>query len=241
MFSDTNTTQRFPLRHPDNPNLHLHYGDTFEGFPIQSEVGPFIREYLSDLQRTIDLALAEYPRVLAYRVDLRLPQGVELPDFAYTNQVISRFFESFTKKIQYHQERVAERGYSRGCKVRYVWSREIGQGGRQHYHLLILLNRDAYYTLGLLSSERVNMISRIEESWASALGLLMSEVDGLVHIPENPTYRIDRHPRMRKVAWSEHKVLVDELPDLFYRASYLCKKATKSYGDRQRGFGTSRG
>ncbi|MBK1801921.1 inovirus Gp2 family protein, partial [Pseudomonas aeruginosa] len=235
MFSDTNTTQRFPLRHPDNPNLHLHYGDTFEGFPIQSEVGPFIREYLSDLQRTIDLALAEYPRVLAYRVDLRLPQGVELPDFAYTNQVISRFFESFTKKIQYHQERVAERGYSRGCKVRYVWSREIGQGGRQHYHLLILLNRDAYYTLGLLSSERVNMISRIEESWASALGLLMSEVDGLVHIPENPTYRIDRHPRMRKVAWSEHKVLVDELPDLFYRASYLCKKATKSYGDRQRG------
>ncbi|WP_043500459.1 inovirus Gp2 family protein, partial [Pseudomonas aeruginosa] len=236
MFSDTNTTQRFPLRHPDNPNLHLHYGDTFEGFPIQSEVGPFIREYLSDLQRTIDLALAEYPRVLAYRVDLRLPQGVELPDFAYTNQVISRFFESFTKKIQYHQERVAERGYSRGCKVRYVWSREIGQGGRQHYHLLILLNRDAYYTLGLLSSERVNMISRIEESWASALGLLMSEVDGLVHIPENPTYRIDRHPRMRKVAWSEHKVLVDELPDLFYRASYLCKKATKSYGDRQRGF-----
>ncbi|MGP7938137.1 YagK/YfjJ domain-containing protein, partial [Pseudomonas aeruginosa] len=90
-------------------------------------------------------------------------------------------------------------------------------------------------------SERVNMISRIEESWASALGLLMSEVDGLVHIPENPTYRIDRHPRMRKVAWSEHKVLVDELPDLFHRASYLCKKATKSYGDRQRGFGTSRG
>ena len=241
MFSDTNTTQRYPLRHPDNPNLHLHYGDTFEGFPIQSEVGPFIREYLSDLQRTIDLALAEYPRVLAYRVDLRLPQGVELPDFAYTNQIISRFFESFTKKIQYHQERVAERGYSRGCKVRYVWSREIGQGGRQHYHLLILLNRDAYYTLGLLGSERVNMISRIEESWASALGLLMSEVDGLVHIPENPTYRIDRHPRMRKVAWSEHKVLVDELPDLFYRASYLCKKATKSYGDRQRGFGTSRG
>lgn len=241
MFSDTNTTQRFPLRHPDNPNLHLHYGDTFEGFPIQSEVGPFIREYLSDLQRTIDLALAEYPRVLAYRVDLRLPQGVELPDFAYTNQVISRFFESFTKKIQYHQERVAERGYSRGCKVRYVWSREIGQGGRQHYHLLILLNRDAYYTLGMLRSERVNMISRIEESWASALGLSKHGVDGLIHIPDNPTYRIDRHPRMRKVAGSDHKILVDELPDLFYRASYLCKKATKSYGDRQRGFGTSRG
>ena len=241
VLNDSYTTQRYPLRHPDNPNLHLHYEDTFQGLPIQGEVGPFIRECLSELKRTIDLALAEYPRVLAFRVDLRLPQDVELPDFAYTNLVISRFFESFTKKIQYHQERVAERGYSRGCKVRYVWSREIGQAGRQHYHLLILLNRDAYYSLGLLRSERVNMISRIEESWASALGLSKHEVDGLVHIPDNPTYRIDRHPRMRRVAASDRKVLVDELPDLFHRASYLCKKATKSYGDRQRGFGTSRG
>ena len=179
-----------------------------------------------------DSALAEYPRVLAYRVDLRLPQGVELPDFAYTNQVISRFFESFTKKIQYHQERVAERGYSRGCKVRYVWSREIGQGGRQHYHLLILLNRDAYYTIGRLGSDRVNMISRIEESWAGALGLPVDLMTGLVHIPKNAEYLIDRVKRQGKG---------DELDDLFYRASYLCKKATKSYGDRQRGFGTSRG
>ena len=232
MLNDTDTTQRYPLRHPDNTNLHLHYGDTFEGFPIQSEVGPFIREYLSDLQRTIDLALAEYPRVLAYRVDLRLPQGVELPDFAYTNQVISRFFESFTKKIQYHQERVAERGYSRGCKVRYVWSREIGQGGRQHYHLLILLNRDAYYRLGRIGSERINMFRRIEESWASELGLSADQVRGLVHRPKNPEYFINREIRRDEF---------DELPELFKRASYLCKKATKSYGDRQRSFETSRG
>jgi len=232
MLNDNEPTRRYPLRHPDNPNLHLHYGNTFEGFPLQSEVGPFIRECLSDLKRTIDLALAEYPRVLAFRVDLRLPQGVELPDYAYTNQVISRFFESFTKKIQYHQERVAERSYSRGCKVRYVWSREIGQGGRQHYHLLILLNRDAYYTIGRLGSDRVNMIGRIEESWAGALGLPVDMMTGLVHIPKNAEYLIDRVKRQGKG---------DELADLFYRASYLCKKATKSYGDRQRGFGASRG
>ncbi|WP_152529135.1 inovirus Gp2 family protein [Stutzerimonas azotifigens] len=232
MLNDNEPTRRYPLRHPDNPNLHLHYGNTFEDFPLQSEVGPFIRECLSDLKRTIDLALAEYPRVLAFRVDLRLPQGVELPDYAYTNQVISRFFESFTKKIQYHQERVAERSYSRGCKVRYVWSREIGQGGRQHYHLLILLNRDAYYTIGRLGSDRVNMIGRIEESWAGALGLPVDMMTGLVHIPKNAEYLIDRVKRQGKG---------DELADLFYRASYLCKKATKSYGDRQRGFGASRG
>lgn len=241
MFNNTDTPSRYPLRHADNNNLSLHYGDSFEGLPLQIDKGPFIREYLSAMKHTIELAMAEYPRMLAFRVDLRLPRGIELPHYAYTNQVISRFFESFTKKIQYHQEKVGERGYARGCKVRYVWSREIGQGGKQHYHLLILLNRDAYYTVGRLGSERVNMIRRLQESWASALGLSIYEVDGLVHIPDNATYRIDRHPRMRRVAGEDRKVLVDELPDLFHRASYLCKVATKSYGDRQRGFGTSRG
>lgn len=241
MLINTNNTTRKPLRHSENSNLSLHYADTFEGLLLMIDKGPFIRECLSALKRTIELALAEYPRVLAFRVDLRLPYGIELPHYAYTNQVISRFFESFTKKIQYHQEKVGERGYARGCKVRYVWSREVGQGGKQHYHLLILLNRDAYYTVGRLGSERVNMIRRLEESWASALGLSIYEVDGLVHIPDNATYRIDLHPRMRRVAGEDRKILVDELPDLFHRASYLCKVATKSYGDRQRGFGTSRG
>ncbi|TXH85964.1 MAG: inovirus Gp2 family protein, partial [Pseudomonas sp.] len=171
MLRHTGTSSQQRLRHPDNNNLHLHYDPDFEGLPVMVGKGPFIRECLSDLKHTIELALAQYPRVLAFRVDLRLPQDPDLPDFAYTNQVISRFFESFTKRIQYHQEKVGERRYARGCKVRYVWSREIGVGGKQHYHLLILLNRDAYYTVGRLRSERVNMISRMEESWAYALGL----------------------------------------------------------------------
>jgi len=232
MSNNTDTTQRYPLRHPDNNNLHLHYDDSFESLPVMVSKGPFIREYLSDLKHTIELAMAEYPRVLAFRVDLRLPQGIELPDYAYTNQVISKFFESFTRKIQYHQDRVGERGYARGCKVRYVWSREIGQEGKQHYHLLILLNRDAYYTVGRLGSERVNMISRMEESWAGALGLSTEQVRGLVHIPKNADYRVDREMRRGEI---------DELPELFYRSSYLCKVATKSYGERHRGFSASRG
>lgn len=232
MSNNTASTNRNPLRHPDNNNLILHYADAFEGLPLMSDKGPFIREYLTVLKHTVELAMAEYPRMLAFRVDLRLPQGIELPDYAYTNQVISRFFEAFTKKIQYHQDRVGERGYARGCKVRYVWSREIGQGGKQHYHLLILLNRDAYYTVGRLGSERVNMISRIEESWAGALVVAVDQVEGLAHIPKNAEYRVDRHVRRGDL---------DELSELFHRASYLCKVATKSFGDRQRGFGASRG
>ncbi|ELH5325983.1 TPA: inovirus Gp2 family protein [Pseudomonas aeruginosa] len=233
MPKNTATAQRYPLRHPDNNNLSLYYDDTYVGLPVMIEKGPFIREYLSDLKHTIDLALAEYPRVFAFRVDLRLPRGIELPDYAYTNQVISEFFESFTKKIRYDQERVRQRdGYARGCKVRYAWSREVPRGGRPHYHVLILLNRDAYYTIGRLRSARTNMISRMGESWAGALGISVDQAGGLVNIPKNAEYRVDRYVRRGEE---------DELPVLFYRASYLCKVATKSYGNRQRGFDTSRG
>ncbi|EAA3799154.1 inovirus Gp2 family protein [Salmonella enterica subsp. enterica] len=228
-LSDTNK----PARHPGNNNLRLHYDDTYENLPVMVDKGPFIREYLSDLKCTIDSALSEYPRVLAFRVDLRLLQGKDLPDYACTNQVISKFFESFTRKIQYDQDRGRKRNrHARGCNVRYVWARETGESGRQHYHLLILLNRDAYYTVGRLGSARVNMISRMEESWASALGISARQVRGLVHIPEHAEYRVDRNV---------HPDDEDELPELFYRASYLCKAATKSYGDRQRAYGTSRG
>ena len=76
------------------------------------------------------------------------------------------------------------------------------------------------------------MISRIKASWAGALGLDIFQASGLVHIPRNFKYRVNRSLRREER---------DVLPDLFHRASYICKVATKSYGDRQRGFGCSRG
>ncbi|WP_395763667.1 inovirus Gp2 family protein [Stutzerimonas balearica] len=225
--SDHTSHQR--LRHSVNTNLHLYREPTYEGLPVMADKGPFVREYLFRLKHTIDQALGQYPRVLAYRVDLRLPQGVELPDHASTNLVISRFIESFKAKIEHNRGRARERNqYAHDCKVRYVWSREVGQSGRQHYHLLILLNGDAYYTVGRLGSKNTNMISRMQEAWASALGLSVDQAGGLVHIPGKAEYRVERGSR-------------DRLPELFNRASYLCKSATKSYGDRQRGFDTSRG
>lgn len=221
------------LRHPDNTNLHLHRADTFEGLPVMVEKGPFIRQYLSRLKRTIDQALDQYPRVMAFRIDLRLPQGIDLPDHAYTNEAISRFIESFKAKIEHNRDKARARNrYAHDCKVRYVWAQEVGWGGRPHYHLLILLNRDAYYTVGRMRSSERNMVSRLQEAWASALGLSVDQVEGLLEIPVNATYRVDRY-----VGFGEE----GQLPALFHRASYLCKAATKEYGDRQHSFGASRG
>lgn len=218
-------------RHSQNINLHLYYELTFEGLPVMWEKGPFIHEYLSRLKQTIDLALMQYPRLMAFRVDLRYPATIQLPPEVYQSSVISRFIESFKAKIEHNRACARELNpNSHGCKVRYVWARENALGGNSHYHVLILLNRDAFYSCGLLSSQNSNMYSRTQEAWASALGLPVELVSGLVNFPVQSTYKIDRGANEK-----------DELPKLFYRASYLCKSATKSYGDRQRRFDTSRG
>lgn len=216
-------------RHPYNTNLHLYHGTTYAGMPVMFDKGPFILEYLDALDVTIKSALNEYSRVFAFRVDLRLPVDGYLPCDAYTNVVIGRFLDSFKAKIKHNRDMARKTsGYAHACRVRYVWAREVAGSGRPHYHLLILLNQDAFYTLGRIDSENDNLRSRMDEAWASALGVPVGAVSGLVEVPDNPVYRLHRNDP-------------ESYRALFYRASYICKKATKVYGDGQHAFGCSRG
>ncbi|NNN27166.1 inovirus Gp2 family protein [Pseudomonas nitroreducens] len=217
-------------RHASNTNLHLYHDDTFEGWPIMYDKGPFIEQYLHRCKCTIELALEHYSRVFAFRVDLRLPLRLDLPEQVYTNVVIREFLESFKAKIEYDRQRARTRNrYAHDSKVRYVWAREVGRGERPHYHLVILLNGDAYFTLGKKTSCEQNIFHRLQEAWAQALGLRKEGVSGLVEIPPAAEYRLTRRLADKRA-----------LADLFYRASYLCKAATKTYGDGQHGFGSSR-
>ena len=216
------------IRHPSNTNLSLHYENTYQGFPVQIEKGPFISEYLNRLYQTVGRALTQYPRVFAFRFDLRLPTETQLPDFVCTNQVIERFMESFKAKIAHNRSQARQLNkYAHDSKVRYVWAREQGQHGKPHYHLAILLNRDAFTALGKFETGRDNMFNRLEQAWASALGLSVEAVRGLVELPRNPCYHLN----------------LGELggqAEFFHRASYLCKAATKGIGDGSHGFGASR-
>ena len=216
------------IRHPSNTNLSLHYENTYQGFPVQVEKGPFVSEYLNRLYQTVDRALTQYPRVFAFRFDLRLPAEIQLPDFVYTNQVIERFMESFKAKIAHNRSQARQLSkYAHDSKVRYVWAREHGQHGKPHYHLAILLNRDAFTALGKFETGRDNMFNRLEQAWASALGLSVEAVRGLVELPRNPCYHLNRGQLGGQV-------------EFFRRASYLCKAATKVFGDGSHGFGASR-
>ncbi|HDS1817163.1 TPA: inovirus Gp2 family protein [Pseudomonas putida] len=215
-------------RHPGNSNLTLCREDHYRGQPIQVSKGPFVRSYLRCLDSVVCRALDEYSRVFAFRFDLRFPAAIELPDYLYTNEVMGRFLESFKAKIKHNRLKAGSSGkYIHDSKVRYVWARETGYLGKPHYHFLIFLNRDAFHRLGKFEPGRDNIFNRLVEAWASALGLSVDEVSGLVHIPDNPTYHL-------------HKGDERGQQELFYRASYLCKAATKAYGDGQHGFGYSR-
>ncbi|SBW83038.1 transposase [Pseudomonas veronii 1YdBTEX2] len=216
------------IRHPDNTNLNLYNDSNFQGWPVQIDKGPFIQQYLNRLQQTIQCALTQYPRVFAFRFDLRFPTGVQLPDDAYTNEIIGRFLDSFKAKIAHNRSQARQLNpYAHGSKVRYVWARELGQHAKPHYHLAILLNRDAFTALGKFETGRDNMFNRLEQAWASALGLSVEAVRGLVELPRNPCYHLN----------------LGELggqAEFFHRASYLCKAATKVFGDGSHGFGASR-
>ena len=215
-------------RYPGNTNLTLHCEAYYQGLVVQVDKGPFIQEYLSRLHQTLSRALNQYPRVFALRFDLRLPANIQLPDYAFTNEVVDRFIESFKAKIK-HNRQMAKlvNKYAHDTKVRYVWAREQGQHGRPHHHFAILLNYDAFNALGKLESGRDNMFNRLEGAWASALGLPVEAVRGLVEIPQNPYYHLHRDEIAGQAAF-------------FHRASYLCKSSTKVFGDGSHGFGCSR-
>jgi hypothetical protein len=210
-----------------NRNIDLYYERTYLGMPIQIEKGPFVLQYLNKLHQTLARSLKNYREVFAFRFDLRFPLGT-CPTHYYENQVIDRFVESFKSKIRHNRAMAYKsNGYAHNTVVRYVWTKEVGQLGRPHYHIAVMLNYDAYCSLGWFKPGRKNMFNRIEGSWASALGIPISDVIGLVEVPRNPAYRVSRDDQ-------------SSIDKFFFRASYLCKSATKSFGNGGHGFGASR-
>ena len=215
-------------RHDQNSNLYMHYDSDYLGSPVQVDKGPFIRQYLGALHGVVERALNQHCRVFAFRVDLRYPVGVDVSGWQCSNKVIEKFIGSFKAKIRHNREMALRvSGSAHYSAVRFVWAREIGQEGRPHYHVAILLNFDAFNALGKFETGRDNIFNRLEQAWASALGLSVDSVRGLVEIPANPAYCVRRNDPQSQA-------------DFFYRASYLCKSATKAYGSGQHGFGASR-
>ena len=214
-----------PFQQP-RPVNGLWYYWQYEGLQVNLHHGPLIYDYLDSIHRTIMSSLFHSPRTFAVRFDLRVPQNFDVRDSA----VISRFFASLKAQLDaMDAKKVREGQRLRPHNLCYVWVREIGECGRPHYHVLVLLNQDRFRTLGSLCSEEGNLSARIKKAWASALRLPLEQLGGLVHFPENPQYHLDvNDPGFRSV-----------LNSLFFRVSYFAKTPTKIFGLGQRNFGAS--
>lgn len=214
-------------RHPRNRNLHLHYGNQWNGFPVLTERGPLIEEYLHRISMVLDNALDDFPRTFIARVDLRLPSA---GDYAVSG-LISRFMASLNAQLAADENRRAREGLRiHPNVVRFVWAREQSSSRYPHYHLALFFNRDAYHTLGAYWAADGNLASRITRALGSALGIQHHEAKGLAHFVEEGAYSLN----IRDQDFGVQKAMV------FKRLSYLAKAATKYYGEGANHFGYSR-
>lgn len=214
-------------RHPNNPNLHLFWGNSFNSMEVQSNCLPMVREYLQKLDVTLQRALADYPRVLAFRVDPIIPDDIgnrmTLEDH---RALIPRFFGSLKSIIEHDRKRKRRNGWVADTKVRYVWCREFATSGKPHYHFFLILNRDAYHRPGKVCSPNENLLNRVSRAWHSALGVEWNRQTPLIYVPDHPWYWVDRDDE-------------ESFRMAFHRASYMCKADSKQYGQGLRAFDSS--
>lgn len=183
-------------------------------------------EYENRLEQVIEKALDDYPRTLAVRLDLRLPN---CEYFAYDSDVMKRFIASLTAQIKAHERRKSKTNHRvHKTRVRYVWVRERNSSHNDHYHLLLLFNHDAYFRVGSYNSS-TSLAYRIIKAWASALGIDIDDASGLVHFALKGEYQINTHDDNFEY----------EVDSLFERARYLCKFETKNINPQYRSFGYS--
>ena len=210
------------------------------GMPCQDGCGELNNDYLNTINQVIQVAVDDHKRVFAFRVDLRTPSDFDDYHKQHTDNpsykglrvtgAMTRFLESFKSIIQCDLISKKRKG-KKVCifKPRFIWCKERNQSDNYHYHVIILLNKDIYFTLGDFNSEK-SMAFKVMKAWASALGLVdVNHAKRLVHFPANPSYFIDRNS----------SVFEKQYEELFHRVSYFAKVETKEYGNRQHNFGGS--
>ena len=93
--------------------------------PINAkEARPVYLEMLAAIKQQIDAIQTHSPRVLLFRLDVRLDRYTD------DNKPISRFIHKLTKWIT----------KTYGGPVGYLWAREQDTAPAQHYHLIIMVN-----------------------------------------------------------------------------------------------------
>lgn len=210
-----------------NTNLKLFTNNQYKGLWVYTQKGALVENYLEGCMATLSQALSSHPRTLAIRIDLRFPVNAVKTDEAS----ITRFMASLRAQIKADQLRKTKNNQRvHPCGLRFIWTREKDTALYHHYHVLLLLNADSYNCLGNYKATEGNMVARIKNAWASAIGVPTADLGGAVFFPDNPIYLLN----INAIDYAQ------VYQKLFYRVSYFTKVATKQYGQKVRHFGRSR-
>ncbi|MEH4266400.1 inovirus Gp2 family protein [Klebsiella aerogenes] len=200
-------------------NIHSHY--------------PLNRNYVKRIQDTLNKSINEYSRTLVLRVDLRLPE-FDTDLYNSDSSLITRFIVSLKAQIEADLLKRKNAGKRiHPCRVRYVWAREFSRTGKKHYHVALLLNREAYPYPGNYRSVNGeyshNLALMIMEAWVRTLGLNPQQYYSLVEFPANCYYHLSKNSA----------AFTTEYEAVTTRINYLAKEYSKDYSDGQRSFGCS--
>lgn len=205
-------------------NFKLIQSDIFQAFNIHNYRGPLIENHLVKIFQKLNEIQQENLETFCIRLDLHFPDNYALTN----NTVIEKFTASLRAKLA-HSEKVRKENGVRvhPTNLRFIWCRELSTTGRPHYHVLLMLNKQAYAHIGSFDLDCENLYSRICHAWSSALGRHAQDTKGLIHFPDNPTTVLRRGDPQ-------------SFQEVFYRVSYFAKQDTKPLGQGFHTLGTSR-
>jgi hypothetical protein len=188
--------------------------------------------YAERTRQVFDAATEQYPRLAVFRADLRFPvDGTGRRD----ERVISRFIDSLKTHMTslFNTKRQAGITCDHPTSLRFIWCREYGlQSGNRHYHVVLLLNKDAFHRLGSFHPPECgklpSLANLIQKAWCSALSLPWPQYASRVRFPDGQPVWIERNSQDYLTQYSR----------AYEWALYLSKEASKQYGDG-RSFGCS--
>jgi len=227
-----NVGQRNRKRHPDNPALKLFWECRYQDMRVLTHEGPLIENYLEILLRVMNQARQDCPRIFAVRIDLLFPAEGYMGYSGCDNACATSFISHLLWELD-----VANTKYPH--KMRYTWCREQVSSIHHHYHVLLLLNGQAYKGLGYFGKshgggfDRDNLYHRIVRAWSSAIAWPLEDMGGLVNVATDSVTE-------KKYLWNFYQNDQAAFAEVFYGASYMCKAYSKPIKQGFRCFDGSR-
>lgn len=221
-------------------HLAIHQGTHFEGFPVNTRIGPLVESYLTQTYKVLNLALLAHPRTIVFHAVLNLPRdyGAQL----YDPKCISQFIASFKEQVEFDQKRRGKGGKrTHSNEIRYIWCREKETSSNYHYHIYILMNRDSYRSFGCMDNPMPGQLFyMLNAAWCRALSVDNTGNSGLVHLTTPSPECINANEANFD---SEYNKFIGEevcsFESVFYWMSYIAKLDTKCFEDGNRNFGCS--